>query len=130
MERFVLWSGVREGDEFLVRTAHVPAQTAIRGPDGLCVRVGGEALHGLNVWLFTAHQQLGVQVHSHPTDAYHSETDDAFAMVTQRGGLSLVVPHFGRAGVRSPDVACYRLGALGWYKLREVESDALIRFTA
>ena len=128
VERFVLWSGVVEGDVFRVKTAHVPAQTAYRLMSGLCVRVGGDALHQLNVWLFHAHEQLGVQVHSHPTDAYHSDTDDTFPIVTTRGGISVVVPDFGRAGVCGPGVAWYRLNEFGWQQLDHDEIGALVEF--
>jgi hypothetical protein len=125
----VLWSGVIKGDAFYINTAHVPAQTAYRLMTGLCVRVGGDALHQLNVWLFNAQELLGIQVHSHPTEAYHSETDDTFPMVTTRGGLSVVVPDFGRAGLRGHGVAWYRLNDVGWRGLQGDEVRDLIEFT-
>ncbi len=114
-EMFVLWSGHLDGSQFNVRTAHVPAQTSYRLETGLCVRVDGEALHKLNVWLFDSGESLGAQIHAHPADAYHSETDDTFPIVTMLGGLSLVVPDFCRRGlfVRS---AAYRLTGSGWSK--------------
>ncbi len=126
-ECFVLWSGLVEGDSFLVRTAHVPRQTAYRFDDGICVRVEGVELHRLNVWLFEHGEQLGVQVHSHPTDAYHSDTDDAYPIVTVRGGLSLVVPDFARAGLLGPGVAYYRLRRC-WDEIPAREAAQLIRF--
>jgi hypothetical protein len=129
VERFVLWSGVITSDVFHVKTAHVPSQTAYRLKSGLCVRVGGDALHQLNMWLFGAHELLGVQVHSHPTEAYHSQTDDTFPIVTTRGGLSIVVPDFGRAGVRGSGVAWYRLNDVGWRELPRAEEQQLIEFT-
>ena len=127
-ECFVLWSGVRDHDSFYVRTEHVPKQTGYRFSDGLCVRVEGDELHRLNVWLFEHHEELAVQVHSHPTEAYHSETDDAYPIVTMRGGLSLVVPNFARTGLRGPGVASFRLGLSGWTELSENEVQRLIRF--
>ena len=127
-ECFVLWSGVHDQDAFRVRTAHVPRQVAYRFEEGLCVRVDGDELHRLNVWLFKNHEQLGVQVHSHPTDAYHSETDDTYPIVTVRGALSLVVPEFGRDGVRGDGVASYRLGVSGWNELSVEEAEKLICF--
>lgn len=36
------------------------------------------------------------QVHSHPNRAYHSEADDAWAIVRHAGALSLVLPQFAR----------------------------------
>jgi len=127
-ECFVLWSGVRDHHSFYVRTGHVPRQTGYRFRDGLCVRVEGDELHRLNVWLFEHHQQLAVQVHSHPTEAYHSETDDTYPIVTVRGGLSLVVPDFGSVGLRGSGVASYRLGISGWDELSQDEVRRLIQF--
>lgn len=112
-ELFVLWSGTREGSSFNVRAAHVPRQTSYRSRRGLYVRVEGDALHKLNTWLFDNGQVLGAQVHAHPTDAYHSDTDDAFPIVTTLGGLSLVVPDFCRAGL-FPKSAAFRLSLNGW----------------
>jgi Prokaryotic homologs of the JAB domain len=127
-ECFVLWSGVQEHDTFQIRTAHVPRQTAYRSPDGLCVRVEGDELHRLNVWLFEHGEHLAVQVHSHPTEAYHSETDDTYPIVTVRGGLSLVVPNFGRAGLLGNGVAYYRLGFSGWDELSLDEAKRIIQW--
>jgi hypothetical protein len=127
-ECFVLWSGVQEEETFHIRTAHVPRQTAYRFSDGLCVRVEGDELHRLNVWLFEHGERLAVQVHSHPTEAYHSETDDTYPIVTVRGGLSLVVPDFGRAGLLGNGVAYYRLGLSGWDEISPDEAKRMIQF--
>jgi hypothetical protein len=127
-ECFVLWTGVREDRTFRVRTGHVPRQKAYQFPEGLCVRVDGDELHRLNVWLFENHEELAVQVHSHPTEAYHSDTDDTYPIVTMRGGLSLVVPDFAHTGLRGPGVASYRLGFSGWNELSENEVRGLIQF--
>lgn len=114
-ELFLLWSGVLNDDAFTVRTPHVPKQESfrIRGRE-LLVQVEGEALHQLNAWLYEAHEMLGIQVHSHPTEAFHSDTDDKFAMVTTLGGLSIVVPDFARQGLFTRGTAVYRLHDAGW----------------
>jgi hypothetical protein len=130
VERFVLWSGIVESDRLHVRTMHVPRQTAYRLAEGLCVRVDGDELHRLNVWLFENNERLAVQVHSHPTEAYHSNTDDTYPIVTTRGGLSLVVPDFGRTGVRGPRTALYRLGMSGWEELAPSAAQLLLQFEA
>ena len=127
-ECFVLWSGVQELNSFHIHTVHVPRQTAYRFSDGLCVRVEGDELHRLNVWLFEHGEQLAVQVHSHPTEAYHSETDDTYPIVTVRGGLSLVVPDFGHAGLLGDGVAYYRLGFSGWDELSLHDAMQIIQF--
>lgn len=125
-ERFVLWSGVIRDERLLVRTMHVPKQTAYRLTDGLCVRVDSDELHRLNVWLYENEERLAIQVHSHPREAYHSETDDTYPIVTTRGGLSLVVPDFARNGVRGPDTALYRLSNSGWQELSPVEASGVL----
>jgi hypothetical protein len=125
-ERFVLWSGIADGPTFRVRTQHVPRQTAYRFDSGLCVRVDGSELHRLNTWLYENAEQLAVQVHTHPTEAYHSDTDDAFAMVTTHGGLSIVVPWFGADGVFVAGAAVYRLTPSGWRVINAVETLGLI----
>jgi len=48
-------------------------------------------------WLDLANANMGirVQVHSHPGEAFHSPTDDAFPIIHKPGFLSLVIPNFG-----------------------------------
>jgi hypothetical protein len=119
-ERFVLWSGTLEQERFVVRTSHLPEQKSYRlSGRGLLVRVEGEALHQLNAQLYEACEILGVQIHAHPTTAFHSYTDDTFPIVTTLGGLSIVAPDFCCKGLFVPDTAVYRLEAQGW-----VEKDA------
>jgi MOSC domain-containing protein YiiM len=116
-ELFVLWSGVASGDTIKVITAHVPNQTSYKTKQGLLVRVEGNALHKLNVWLYEHEQILTAQVHAHPTNAFHSTTDDSFPIVTELGGLSLVAPDFARRGILCSGAAGYRLTAEGWIEI-------------
>ena len=113
-EHFVLWSGVIDEDRFIARTFHSPRQTAYRLEAGLCVRIEADELNRLNRWLYEHGERLAVQIHSHPTEAFHSDTDDTYPIVTTLGGLSLVVPDFCRYGVRGPDTALYQLAPTGW----------------
>jgi hypothetical protein len=130
-ECFVLWSGVADGPEFRVLASHVPRQTAFKFDSGVCVRVDGAELHRLGVWLFEAGQRLGVQIHSHPTDAYHSATDDAFPIVNTLGGLSIVVPWFGLESWFARGTAAYRLNpAGGWGALPDDDFRRLVEITA
>jgi hypothetical protein len=113
-ERFALWTGTTRGELFSVDHLYVPQQQGYQFDDGLCVRVGADALHELNVWLYRNHQVLAVQIHTHPQEAYHSETDDTYPIVTTLGGLSLVVPRFCRDRLLSRGLAVYRLDTDGW----------------
>ena len=125
-ESFVLWSGKRGGGHtFVVSKVHVPEQTAYKFDDGLCVRVDGPVLHRLNVWLYEARQVIGVQIHSHPRRAYHSETDDTYPIATLEGSLSIVLPFFGRGGLRSPGIATYRLERGEWVELHVPLNDLI-----
>ena len=128
VERFVLWTGVVTDDRLSIRTMHVPKQVASKTPQGLYVRVDGDELHRLNRWLFENGERLAIQVHSHPTDAYHSDLDDAMPIVTTRGGLSLVVPFFGKNGVRGPSTALYRLSEIGWVEVGAADTHTLLQF--
>jgi hypothetical protein len=116
-ECFVLWSGVIRDTTFEVRTYHLPAQTRYQLASGLCVRIDGDELHRFNRWLFSAGEILGVQVHSHPTHAFHSTTDDTYPIVTLLGGISIVVPYFARHGLQGGGIAVFRLQTAGWTSL-------------
>lgn len=117
-ELFALWSGTVKGATFFGTTVHIPEQKAYRLPEGLLVKVEGPALHRLNVWLHEHEETLGVQVHAHPTRAFHSLTDSTYPIVTETGSLSIVAPYFARDGVLSRGVACYRLSTRGFRRIR------------
>jgi hypothetical protein len=51
--------------------------------------------------LYRARETVRVQVHTHPREAGHSDTDDSFSLAPAAGFLSLVIPEFaaGPAGL-------------------------------
>lgn len=109
-EAFVLWGATIEDGSVRFRTVLVPHQVAHRLDEGLLVTVDGNALFQINKALYSRGEILAAQVHSHPTAAFHSDTDDCFSLVTLTGALSVVVPNFGRDGLgASSDWAWYRL---------------------
>ncbi|HEX6679824.1 MAG TPA: hypothetical protein VF063_04185 [Gaiellaceae bacterium] len=111
-EAFVLWGGRFAGEaRFDFVSAYFPEQTMTRGEEGLLIVVDGEALFRVNRAFYEHGLTLAGQVHSHPSDAYHSDTDDAYPLVTLVGGLSAVVPDFGEGGHA-------RLAEWAWYRLR------------
>jgi hypothetical protein len=61
------------------------------------------------VWLFENSMTLIAQLHSHPTEAYHSDTDDAFPIATTVGSLSIVIPDYAREPFSLIRSAVYRL---------------------
>ncbi len=127
-EVFVLW-GARVQDSVLrFGSVLMPEQTAYRTSQGLLVTVEGSALFSVNKTLYERNEILAAQVHSHPTDAYHSDTDDCFSLVTLTGALSVVVPFFGREGLAGiHDWAWFRLtGKATWRPLNEAERVVLV----
>ena len=56
-------------------------------------------------WTELADCNLGVrvQVHTHPFEAFHSATDDAYPLLFDAGFLSLVIPNFARGAVGFDD---------------------------
>jgi hypothetical protein len=71
------------------------------------------------------------RIHSHPAEAFHSETDDKNPALTNHGALSIVAPFFGLGLRRSLDAcAVYLLGAGGWVHLdagRDRDQELTVR---
>lgn len=129
-EAFVLWGGrfARDRRRFEFVSAYFPEQTTSRGSDGLLVVVEGDALFRVNRAFYEHGLTLGGQVHSHPTDAYHSGTDDTFPLMTLVGGLSAVVPDFGVGGrIRLAEWAWYRLVGQGTWIAVDGETKVTFR---
>lgn len=128
VEGVAFWAGELLGRTFRVREAVVPPQRAGRLHDGLAVVIDGDALFQLNVWLHRRRLQLVAQLHSHPGAAYHSNTDEDWAVLSRAGGLSIVVPDFARAPFSLDTAAVYRLTRDGqWAALSPAAARALIR---
>jgi hypothetical protein len=133
-EGLMLWAGsVRADSPTIIDVVGciAPDQTLVRGEDGVGLHVDGDELFRLNAMLYRKRLLLIGQVHSHPSQAYHSTTDDRYAVVTIPGGLSIVVPDFARHGFCLDSAAVYRLTAQGeWAKLSSATAQQLIRIEA
>jgi proteasome lid subunit RPN8/RPN11 len=90
-ERVVLWLGRRQRDEIAIVEAYMPIQ--ITAEDYF--RIPPEGMAKLFNRLRETKTMIAAQVHSHPKAAFHSEADDAWAIVRHVGALSFVVPDFG-----------------------------------
>lgn len=123
-----LWLGTQQGDRFVVTHGFVPTQKHIKTADGVCVVVGSDELHRINVGLYRQKLMMVAQIHSHPGRAYHSSTDDEFAVATAVGCLSLVIPNFAREPFSLLRAAIYRLDSTGrWRALSPSDVAQLIR---
>lgn len=128
-EGIALWAGTLDGKTFRVSRTVIPAQSALRAGGGICAVVDGAELHRINVWLYENGLKLVAQLHSHPSEAYHSDTDDAYPIVTAVGGVSIVIPDFGWGPFSLDRCAVYRLAAgAGWVELSPSQAEALITF--
>jgi hypothetical protein len=116
-EGFVLWLGRIDGGVGSVCEALVPPQESVQGKDGVGYFVTSETLFEVNRALHRSGLRLLAQVHSHQTHAYHSSTDDAYAVVTTEGDFSLVVPDFARAAPHPQACAVCRLLQGRWIRL-------------
>ena len=126
-EGLVLWCGKASGEVFEVISILIPRQRAIRNAQGVCAIVDGDELHRINMELYESGLRLIAQVHSHPTEAFHSDTDDEHSIVNTVGCLSLVVPDFAARDFALRDCAIYRLVPSGeWKELSHREATALI----
>jgi hypothetical protein len=126
-EGFVLWSGRAEGSiTFRFTTALIPEQQAMITDNGLLVMVDGEALFKINKQVYEQQEILGGQVHSHPTSAYHSSTDDHFPLVTLLGALSVVLPDFAKNSPADVEYwAWYRLAGYGMWEAVEKDTEVV-----
>lgn len=123
-EGFALWVGTIANDRASVTQCLVPKQNSIQSEDGVGYFIESSTLFALNRYLSEQKLRLIAQVHSHPTEAYHSSADDAYAVVTAEGGFSLVVPYFARGPALIASWAVYRLRDRRWRQLplRDVQA--------
>ena len=128
LEGLVLWLGNVVDAVAVVKVAFVPPQSSIRGEDGVGYFVTSETLFQLNRELHRSGLRLIAQVHSHPNEAYHSSTDDAYAVVTTEGGFSIVVPNFAVDDADPTECAFYRLLGGQWTDLSLRDVDRIVEW--
>jgi hypothetical protein len=109
VEGVALFAGVALKNIFYIKEVIIPQQTGYILESGLMYAVHSDELHRLNVWLYKNDLQLIAQIHSHPTEAYHSDADDRYPIVDTYGGISIVVPDFARGQMLLNEWAIYRL---------------------
>jgi hypothetical protein len=126
-EVLILWLGQIDSlnGTANVRLAFVPNQKPIKSEDGVGYFIASDTLFQLNKALSETGLRLIAQVHSHPSEAYHSEADDRYAIVTADGGFSLVVPDFGNAPPSPTSWAVYRLRGNQWLELNKRQTESV-----
>jgi hypothetical protein len=102
-----------------------PDQDARRVGEGCWVEVTEVGKRQLATSLGAGELYLA-RIHSHPSDAFHSRTDDRNPVLTFEGALSIVVPFFGLGLRRGLDAcAVYRLLGGRWQPIDAELSDWL-----
>jgi hypothetical protein len=114
VECVVVWSGLPIADHFVIDTMICPHQFAT----AIGSRVAAEDVDEMYEQLYRKGRVAVAQTHSHPGEAFHSDTDDHFSLVTRCGTLSLVIPDFGFG--ETADMKCwagFRLRSSGWERI-------------
>lgn len=120
-EGLVYWAGRREGEVATVTTVIAPKVSSGPGRAATSARANFDVVRTLSDSGLT---QIA-QVHSHPGRwSDHSEGDDRLTAFRVNGLVSIVVPHYCRAGMH-PLTTCgiHRYGAGTFLRL----SDAYVR---
>lgn len=125
-ESIVYWAGLKREDVWLVTTVIKPKAVTRRGSFTTSSR------HNARVIEFLSDAGLALlgQVHTHEASfVNHSQGDDEDAFMPRENSMSLVVPHFGREGMRPLDrcgVHRYEAGRFRRLDAEEIESDLCI----
>jgi hypothetical protein len=94
----VLWLSSWENPEVIAKIVH-PRHRAGRGGFVLDDRWLND------FWMELGDTNMGIrfQVHTHPMEAFHSQTDDDYPIIHKPGFLSLVIPNFALGPVGFKD---------------------------
>jgi hypothetical protein len=79
-------------------------------------------------WLELGRRNMGVrvQVHTHPSEAFHSSSDDAYPIIHRPGFLSLVIPNFAMGPVGFNDAYLTEIQPDGSWKEVPVASRLVV----
>ena len=126
-EVFVLWTSrldLRDGVCEVGRCL-VPDQQPGHNGFGVYVHVAGSELSRIQYENFDLGERSVVQLHTHPSnDVEMSDLDREWEVVCHVGGLSVIVPNYGKRGlIGFPGVAVYERETMGWRRWSEAERD-------
>jgi hypothetical protein len=128
VEGVVLWLGEIVDDETgSVLGAYVPEQIAHRSELGVAVEVTQEGLTRLIAGLPESVFVL-IRVHSHPTNAFHSDLDDHNMLISHANAISIVVPDFAQEPIVLERCSVNELHHdEGWVELNRADIRARFR---
>ena len=89
-ECVVLWLGRQKGTIIQVQQVYRPTQVA----RAKMFHIPPDSMKELLSEISSKRLMIAAQVHSHPSKAFHSKADDAWAIVRHAGALSIIIPDF------------------------------------
>jgi hypothetical protein len=118
----ILWLSSWETPEVIAKVVH-PKHTALCGGFVLDDRWLND------FWMELGNTNMGIrfQVHTHPMQAFHSQTDDDYPIIHKPGFLSLVIPNFGFGPVGFGDAYLTQIQLVGSW--REVPVSSRLTLT-
>lgn len=117
LERTAVWQLAEPPDHAMsIKRLVIPAQQPIATATGHLVHVAGHELARMQFDAYHAGLRTWIQLHTHPTRNVHmSVTDKEWAIADFPGALSIIVPSFGRLGIRGwPGVDVNERADDGW----------------
>ncbi len=130
-EVFVIWTApLRQTDSvYKIRRCIVPQQTPGFSAGGVYVHIDGNELSRIQFDNYDRSERSVVQLHTHPSaDVRMSPLDRAWEVVSHIGALSIIVPYFGKAGLRDfPGVHVYEREPDDWRLWTRTEIEQRLR---
>lgn len=124
LESHALWVGQKTDTVFRVSDVWFPKQTNTP----ISYEVPEEEEFRINKKLNNESLILMCQIHTHPGDAFHSNTDDEGSALVLPGSLSIVIPDYGF--IQKDDFSrweVYIFDGTHWCRLRRKEVDELFQ---
>ena len=113
----VLWTSPWDSPGTIAQVVHSDHHSHAGG-----FRVDDDWLNAFWVELARLRYGVRVQVHTHPREAFHSRTDDAYPIVQTLGFLSLVIPDFRTGRVSFDNSFLCEIGENGSWRAVALES--------
>lgn len=132
-EVFVMWAAPSpaNGEQVSMSRCIVPEQRAGKTPLGVYVHIDGAELSRIQIENYRRRERSVVQLHTHPgANVEMSELDREWEVVAHVGALSIIVPYYGRHGLRGfPGVNVYEREAHDWrlWSAQETQSRLLVQ---
>ena len=109
-EVFAIWTSIKPKGDLIeqvdVDRCIIPSQTPGVTKEGVWVHIEGRELQRIQMDNFDERRRSIIQLHTHPTDDVRmSPLDRKWEVVRHVGALSIIVPHYGRYGLRLGDGA-------------------------